>query len=108
MDFGELTANEFSKFQDALAKWGTSCPDFQEGEVILIRTVTFYWVGRVKKVTSRFLHLEDATFIADAGEYDKTFKTGEFQRAMYLPGVHRVAIAAIADVSPWPHKLKTA
>ena len=78
---------------------------YSVGDVVLIRTVTFYYTGRVSAVFDNELCLEDAAWIADTGRFSTALKTGELSEVEpYELGVV-INRASIIDVSPWAHPL---
>jgi hypothetical protein len=88
---------------------GASEPShFKVGDQVLIRTVTHYNTGRIKKVTQNEFVLENASWIADTGEFGKALETGKVTKCDKFPDVVAVRMAAIVDIAPWPHTLPTA
>ncbi len=77
--------------------------DFEVGETVLIRTVTFYWVGTVTKVTPRFVTLSPAACIYDTGRFHDALVKGTLSEIEPSPKPVRVGIGAIVDVEQWDH-----
>ena len=44
---------------------------FERGRSYLIRTVTLYYTGKIKRITSKELVLEDAAWIPDTGRFSE-------------------------------------
>jgi hypothetical protein len=83
----------------------SSNKDF-EGKNWFIRTVTYHWVGKVKKVSGKFFILENASWIADSGRFMQAIKDGELNEVEPV-GIAIVNIETIVDICPWTHKLPT-
>jgi len=85
-------------------EWG-----FKVGNKVLIRTVTFTYIGRVSAVTETEVHLTRACWVADTGRFGKTLAEGSSnisELEMFPYGVD-VALGGIIDHSPWSHSLPT-
>ena len=78
------------------------------GNAVLIRTVTLYHVGRIVNVDEKFITLDDASWVADTGRFSNALKTGELTETELFLNPVMVAIAAIVDITSWPHPLPTA
>lgn len=78
---------------------------FEKGKQYLIRTVTMYYTGRIKKITSKELVLEDAAWICDTGRFHDCLKEGKFNEVE--PYIDDVIIPrdTIVDATIWAHKL---
>lgn len=83
-----------------------SSDDFEIGKNYFIRTVTFYVVGRVTKVTKNMVHFADASWIADTGRFADSMKNGEFSEVEPV-GKWFVGIGAIVDGGEFNHALPT-
>lgn len=87
---------------------GESClTDFPEavGEKIFIRTVTLYYLGKIKKVCGQFVTLEEASWIPDTGRFYDFLKEGKANEIEpFLNDVH-VPLGSIIDLTKWTHKL---
>lgn len=51
---------------------------YEVGKVYLIRTVTMFQLGRLKAVYENELVLEDASWIADTGNFSESLSNGVF------------------------------
>ncbi len=92
----------------ALASAFGAKPDdtaFEVGKQYLIRTVTMYYTGRIIRITSKELVLEDAAWICDTGRFHDCLKEGRFNEVE--PYIENVIIPrdTIVDGSIWTHKL---
>ena len=78
---------------------------FEVGEKYFIRTITMNHIGRVKKVTKKFLILEDSSWIADSGRWHDALKNGTLDEVEPFIKDVFVGIGAIVDATPWDHEL---
>lgn len=77
---------------------------FELGKAYLIRTVTYFTVGKLKKVVGDFLMLEEASYVADTGRFMNAVKNGSLNE-VEPTGTCYVNINSIVDAFPWKHKL---
>ncbi len=77
---------------------------YQIGQSYLIRTVTFYYIGRVKRVTPKELILEDAAWIADTGPFSDALITGSLNEVEPM-GEVIIGRGAVVDAAKWNHPL---
>jgi len=80
--------------------------DFEVGKNYFVRTVTFYVVGKVTKITNNMVHFEQASWIADTGRFADAIKTGDFNEIEPV-GIWFVSLGAIVDGGPFNHTLPT-
>lgn len=73
-----LTKLSGDKTQDLELNLAPPPIPFDVGKSYLIRTVTMYYTGRVVAITGKFIQLEEAAWIADAGRWEKATKEGSF------------------------------
>ncbi len=78
------------------------------GDKVYIRTVTYHSIGRVVRLTRSWVHLDDASWVADSGRFGAALETGELSEVERTPGIVRVARGAIVDVYEWRHSLPVA
>ena len=83
----------------------------QEGTNVLVRTVTYHYVGRISALTDTYLTLTDAAWVADSGRFSTALATGFDSTAeieMYPP-THAVwlILSNIVEITLWPHALPT-
>ena len=50
----------------------------QNGKNVLIRTVTFFQVGRIERVTRSWVYLRDASWVGDTGRFGACLANGTF------------------------------
>lgn len=91
----QLTQNErvdLSRIEDLVGKkW-------------FFRTVTYHLVGKVIKTFGNFLHLEDASWIADSGRFMQFIKDGTLNEVEPV-GECFINLDSVTDFFPWRHKL---
>lgn len=75
------------------------------GQKLFIRTVTFHYVGQVDKLTSEFVYLSDASWVADSGRFHTALKTGTLNEVEPMTFGAAVNRSSIVDFSPWVHAL---
>lgn len=73
------------------------------GDMVLIRTVTLYYVGKVKAIDGLGVLLEDAAWIADQGSMSQSLLTGQVKEHDYFPDPVYVFTGAGVDVTKWRH-----
>ena len=107
---------DLDKVKNALALIGdpvltTTSPStkkaFVIGESYLIRTVTMYWVGRVKDLVEDVVFLEEASWIPDTGRFMQAVKNGSFNEVEPV-GEWNVCRGSIVDFGEFTVKLPTA
>ena len=74
------------------------------GKNVFIRTVTFYYTGRLVSVTD-WLHLESAAWIADTGRFSDAMKNGTLNEVEPFPADCWIAAGSVIDISEWKHEL---
>jgi hypothetical protein len=75
------------------------------GNSVLIRTVTYFQLGRVVELSDTEVVLEDASWVADTGRFGAALKSGVFSEVEVFPEPVSVARGSIVDVTKWPHSL---
>ncbi len=80
-------------------------PLFKTGDCVFVRTVTNYFVGRVKKWKDAWILLEDVSWVADTGRFSDALRKGEFSEIELYPDDVFVSVGSIVDVSRWNHSL---
>ena len=79
----------------------------QNGKNVLIRTVTFFQVGRIERVTRSWVYLRDASWVGDTGRFGACLANGTFSEVEKIPGDGAIMVsrAAIVDMFAWNHAL---
>ena len=78
---------------------------FEIGKCYLLRTVTYFYTGRITSITDTDIVLEDAAWIADTGRFHDALKTGIFHEVE--PFVDHVIVlrGTIVDATVWKFDL---
>jgi hypothetical protein len=81
----------------------TVVKSFEIGKCYLIRTVTYFQLGRLIGFGNRNqeLILENASWIADTGRFTQAMQTGDFLEVEMFHGKVIVNRGAIVDASEW-------
>lgn len=81
---------------------------FEIGKSYLIRTITMVDVGRVTKMTGKFIVMEDASWIADTGRFYECLRRDDvFIEVEPFAQPLIVNTDAIIDATLWPYQLPT-
>jgi len=75
------------------------------GQAIVVRTVTYHYLGKLEHVTATGLLLSDASWLADSGRWHLALAEGLISEVEPYPGECVIERGAVVDVSPWPHEL---
>lgn len=76
------------------------------GNNIFFRTVTYHALGEVKKIVGRFVHLKNASWIADTGRFSDFIKNGVQTGTEIEPvGEMFLNMDTVVDFFIWKHKL---
>ena len=76
------------------------------GEAVFIRTVTFYYTGRLVDENSEYLVIEKAAWIADTGRWSTALASGELNEVEPFPeGKVLISKASVVDICAWAHPL---
>ena len=81
---------------------------FEVGKSYLIRTVTLYYTGRIKRITSSELVLEDVAWIPDTGRFSECLTEGNFNEVEPFQNDVIIPKSSIIDGTIWPHQLPRA
>lgn len=76
------------------------------GKKLLIRTVTYFSVGKVEQVQDGFIKLSTASWVADTGRFHNAIKDGKLNEVEPV-GEMYVSLGSIVDMFPWQHELPT-
>lgn len=76
------------------------------GSNLFFRTVTYHYVGKVVKVTGRFIELSTASWVADSGRFMNAIKDGTLDEVEPI-GKMWLNVDSLIDMIPWEHKLPT-
>lgn len=76
----------------------------QVGKMVMLRTVTLYYIGRVKAIDGMGVLLEDAAWVADQGTMNDCLRTGQVKEWDTFDEPVYVALAPMVDCIAWKHK----
>ncbi len=109
MDLDKMTIGEFKKLSALFSGGGGgNTHSLVVGECYLIRTVTFYFVGRVRTVTDSDIVLDESSTVHDTGRYGEALKSGELAETEFCGDGKVVGRGGFIDADPWEHDLPTA
>ena len=105
MNIDDLTVKEIKHIQSLLKGPSEPSHPYEVGKNYFIRTVTHHLTGKLMKVTSKELVLDDAAWIADDGRFHDALKTGKLNEVEPFPGSIIVGRGALIDACIWSHEL---
>lgn len=85
----------------------TSLAEELVGSKVLIRTVTYFELGKVVEASGHFVKLDGASWVADTGRLHKAVESGELSEVEMLGDGVWVNLGATVDIIPWRHDLPT-
>lgn len=107
MNLDELTLGQIKELSTMTGSKSTSNP-YQKyvGKAVFIRTITMYYLGRLKTVYENELVLEECSWIADTGRFHDALRDGTAKEVEPYP-CEEVIIGrgAILDVCEWNKEL---
>ncbi len=75
------------------------------GGSVFLRTVTHYYIGKIKEVDGTGVFLEPATWVAHQGQMFDCLSKGTTQESEPFPAGVFVFWQACVDVAVWAHKI---
>ena len=107
MNTDEMTVKEIKHIQSLLRGPNEPSHPYDVGKNYFIRTVTHHLTGRLIRVTSKELVLEQASWIADDGRFHDALKTGSLNEVEPFPQDLSVVVGrgSIIDAVIWKHPL---
>jgi len=100
----EITKEEYEKVKHLIEKENRKYESLEDmkGGIVFIRTVTFYYTGRIKNIVGQFIHLEDACWIPDTGRFANFMQGTPTDTLETEPmGETFVNIDSVIDISPY-------
>lgn len=73
----------------------------------LVRTVTYFVVGRLTEVHAQELVFTSASWVADTGRFHEALSTGKLAEVEPFVGDVIVGRTAVVDATQWTHPLPT-
>ena len=111
MDMNNITIKEIKHIRSLLKGAQTDmASSFQIGQPYLIRLVTHYLTGRVKRVTPKEIILTEAAWIADTGRFMQALHEGTLNEVEPFPQDEEIIVGrgALIDAVRWKHELPKA
>lgn len=107
MNIDDLTVKEIKHIQSLLKGPGEPTHPYEVGKNYFIRTVTHHLTGKLVRVTSKELVLQQASWIADDGRFHDALKTGKLNEVEPFPKELDVIVGrgALIDAVVWLHDL---
>ncbi|MFA5652266.1 MAG: hypothetical protein WC933_02785 [Candidatus Paceibacterota bacterium] len=104
----EVSDEELKQIKEKLGIVGKEIQSYEDlvGEKIFFRTVTYHALGEVKKIVGRFVHLKNASWIADTGRFMNFIKDGVQENSEVEPvGEMFLNLDTVVDFFIWNNKL---
>lgn len=105
MELGDLKLKDLEKLKCFFNTEKCDDTAFEKDKSYLIRTVTLYYTGRIKQITSQELVLEDAAWIPDTGRFSECLSDGKFNEVEPFQNDVIIPRSSIIDATLWTHKL---
>lgn len=106
IDIDSMTVKQIKHIQSLLkSESGKNNHPYRVGKNYFIRTVTHHLTGKLVKVTSKELVLDDAAWIADDGRFHEALRDGKLNEIEPFPGSVIVGRGALIDCCEWLHAL---
>jgi hypothetical protein len=77
-------------------------PLLKKGDKLLIRTVSYFQAGEFVEMRDGFIHLKDASWIADTGRFTEAVVTASFAEVEIFAKPVLVNVSAIVDITFLP------
>jgi len=105
MNIDDLTVREIKHIQ-SMCRPTTDNHPYEIGKNYFIRTVTHHFTGKLVKVTSKELVLEDAAWIADDGRFHEAIRDGKLNEVEPFPdGQVIIGRGSLIDAVIWKHTI---
>lgn len=78
------------------------------GSIVLVRTVTFYYVGIMESADPHGLVLREAAWVPNTGRFSAALESGQPAEVEPYPGEGycTVGLGGIIDIGPWKQTLR--
>jgi len=100
IDIENLTLKQINEI-NKLSKNCNKPHPYKIGQNYFIRTVTYFFTGKLVEVLDYEIVIEDAAWIPDTGRYSDSFKTGEHSEVEPIEGKLIIGRQAIIDCTEW-------
>lgn len=101
MNINDLTIGQAKQLVQALYTESDGSSLWKIGEKYFIRTVTFYYIGRLEAVTDKELLLSDVAWIPETERLADTLKTGVLREVEPMPGRVLIGRGSVIDATVW-------
>lgn len=75
----------------------------KKGDKVLIRTVTYFQAGEFVEMRDGFIHLKNASWVADTGRFTQAVAEAKFVEVEIFAKPVLVNVAAIIDITFLPN-----
>lgn len=103
-DIQNLTLKQINEIKSLINNKSDIHP-YEIGRNYFIRTVTYFFTGKLISVYEYEIVLEDAAWIPDTGRYSDSFKTGNHAEVEPIDGKIIIGRQAIIDCTRWDKPL---
>lgn len=103
IDIQNLTLGQINEIKGLTTQSGSH--PYRIGKNYFIRTVTYFFTGKLVEVHPFELVIEDVSWIPDTGRYSDSFKTGEHNEVEPVDGRVIVGRYSIIDFTEWNNPL---
>jgi hypothetical protein len=102
----EVSNETWERIKDQLGEDDYDVTELKDivGKKFLFRAVTYHCVGRVTKLIGKFAELENASWVADSGQFSETIAKGTLNEVEPV-GTMYVNLDTVVDFFPWKHNL---
>ena len=107
IDFNQLTIAQVRELQSFMGGGSGNNRMFETGEVVFIRTVTHYSVGKVVYENDAIVKLDPGAWVASTGRWTECLEKGKLEEVEPYVGPVRVSKASIVDICSWKHDIPT-
>ena len=76
---------------------------FKKGDKLFIRTVTYFQAGEFVEMRDGFIHLKNASWIADTGRFTQAIAEAKFNEVELFAKPVLVNVASIIDITFIPN-----
>ena len=72
---------------------------------VFIRTLTYHYIGKVKKENKEEITLDECVWVADSGEFTSAIKKGTLDEVEIIGDGVILMKSNIIDIIPWDHDI---
>jgi hypothetical protein len=104
IDISNLTLKQINEINNLQKNLNKPHP-YKINQNYFIRTVTYFFTGKLIEVLEYEIVLEEAAWIPDTGRYSDSFKTGEHSEVEPVEGRLIIGRQSIIDCTEWQKSL---